>query len=487
MLDTELEHRLLKEELNNSTESEMKRILRRQKAEFRHSPVTEKEIRVDRLDRAIELLVDNADRIDEALQEDWSRPRFMNMLAEVGGAIARLKYARKNLHKWCKPRRVSPDFPFGILGAKAKIESRPLGAVGIVSPWNAPSMLSFGPLAAVFAAGNSAMIKPSEHVPTFAELLKTLVKKYFGEHELAVITGGADAGIEFTQLPFDHLVFTGGSSIAKNVLQAAANNLTPVTLELGGKSPVVIDASADIKRAALRIVSGKCLNAGQICVSPDYVFVPEQKLEEFLCVGLHVAKEQFPTIVDNDDYGSIINKKHFQRLTSYLDDARDRQVRIVAVEEVSQEMEGALKLPLHFVVNPPEDASVSQEEAFGPILTVLSYSDKDQVINFINARPHPLALYFFGEENEFRNKLLSTTMAGDVTINDVLFHSSQCALPFGGVGNSGDGSCYGEAGFHRLSYQRSIYQQTRIDSVLNMMRPPYTQKTLKSVMSMIKK
>jgi len=487
MLDTASVPNISGQSSEDRMETEMARILRVQKSEFQKNRVVDNSVRVSRLTRAIALLVENADAIDEALQEDWKRPKFMNMLAEVGGAIARLKYAIKNIDKWTRPEKVSPDFPFGFLGAKAYVENRPVGTVGIVSPWNAPSMLSFGPLAAAFAAGNSAMIKPSEFVPTFAELMKTLVAQYFEEHELAVITGDADTGIAFTGLPFDHLVFTGGSNIAKHVLRAAAENLTPVTLELGGKSPVVIGPTANIELAALRIMSGKGLNAGQICVSPDYVFVPESKLEGFLSTATRVASEQFPTITENEDYGSIINRRHFDRVKSYIEDATERNARVIPVVALSQEMESVLKLPMHFVVNPPQDAKIMQEEIFGPILTVLTYTDEDQVIEHINSNPHPLALYFFGEESSFRNNLLASTMAGDVTLNDVLFHSTQCGLPFGGVGNSGDGSCYGVEGFLRFSYKRSVYKQTKLDVVLNMMRPPYTAKTLKSAMSMVKK
>ena len=487
MLDTDLERSVDTEVPGEDINLEMGRILRRQKAEFQKNRLVDNSVRIDRLKRAIALLVDNADSIDKALQADWKRPIFMNMLAEVGGSIARLKYAIKNIDKWTKPEKVSPDFPFGLLGARAYVESRPVGTVGIVSPWNAPSMLSFGPLAAAFAAGNSAMIKPSEFVPTFAELLQTLVAKYFKEHELAVITGDADTGIAFTSLPFDHLVFTGSSHIARHVLRSASENLTPVTLELGGKSPVVIDSATDIELAALRIMSGKGLNAGQICVSPDYVFVPEEKLESFLKAATRVVSEQFPTIANNDDYGSIINRRHFDRLKSYLEDAKAKGARVIPVQDLTEEMETVLKLPMHLVVNPPEDTTIMQEEIFGPILTVLTYNNDDQVVEYINSKPHPLALYFFGEDSLFRKNVLANTMAGDVTINDVLFHSSQCGLPFGGVGNSGDGSCYGVEGFHRLSYKRSIYKQTKLDAVLNMMRPPYTQKTLKSAMSMVKK
>ena len=468
--------------------NDLKVIQEKQKVDFLADLPVSIEVRIDRLSRAVALLSDNASRINEAIQADWARPEIMTLLADVSDPIARLKYAIRYVRKWSKSRKYSPNFPFGLLGAKAHVSYRPVGVVGIISPWNAPIMLSFGPLAACFAAGNRAMMKLSEFNPTLSELLKSLVSQYFEEQELAIITGGPDVAAAFTGIPFDHLVFTGNPQIAKQVMRSAADNLTPITLELGGKSPVVIGPDANIELAATRIMSGKLLNAGQICVSPDYLFIEEDKLEQFVSVAKQVMNDQYPAMNENPDYCEIINQNHFERLNGYLEDACNKHVEVITINPGQMsDSDSRYKLSVSLLINPPDNSLVMQEEIFGPLLPIITYTKVEEIINHIRLKPSPLALYYFGSDTVFRRNVLDRTLVGDVTINDVLFHSSQVALPFGGVGASGNGSCYGIEGFYRMSHATSIYQQSPIEAVFKMLRPPYGDKALNAVKMMTRK
>ncbi|MEL6325085.1 MAG: aldehyde dehydrogenase family protein, partial [Pseudomonadota bacterium] len=305
-----------------NSRNEMMALLERQKAANIRDGLPSAEVRIDRLDRAIGLLVDFQDEIEEALVKDFGhRSRDASRFTDVASSITALKHARKHVGKWMRPERRKTELPF-FLGAKAEIQFQPKGVVGIISPWNFPVNLTFTPLAGVFAAGNRAMIKPSEFTEHTSNLMERMFRQAFSDEEVAVVTGGPDVGAAFTSLPFDHMLFTGATSIAYHVMRAAADNLVPLTLELGGKSPVVLGRSADLEKSASRIMAGKTLNAGQICLAPDYAFVPKERTREFVAHAQSAVAKMFPTLKDNDDYTSVINQRHYDRLTGYLEDAR---------------------------------------------------------------------------------------------------------------------------------------------------------------------
>jgi coniferyl-aldehyde dehydrogenase len=347
--------------------------------------------------------------------------------------------------------------------------------------------IPIGPLAGIFAAGNRCMVKLSEITPETSILLEKLISKYFDESELAGINGGPEVGAAFAALPFDHILFTGATGIARHILHAAADNLTPVTLELGGKSPVIISRSADIKEAALRIVSGKALNVGQVCLSPDYVFIPKEKRDSFLGYCQEHVRDMFPTMATNPDYSSVVNGRHRQRLQAHLDDARAKGAEIRELGQ-TESFAGQNRVPMTVVIEPNDAMTVMQEEIFGPIICVKTYSDIEECIRFIRARPHPLALYYFGQDKTEERYVLEHTLSGGVCVNDVMTHVSSEDLPFGGIGASGMGSYHGFDGFKTFSHHRAVYHQTKMNMMkLAGMMPPYGAKCEAQLKRMIKR
>jgi coniferyl-aldehyde dehydrogenase len=457
---------------------DMQGILARQKAAHLRDGAPTAEQRIERIDRCIALLVDHRTAIEDALNTDFgSRSREASAFADVAASIGPLKHAKAHLAAWMKPekRKTTPAI-LGLFGAKAEIRFQPKGVVGIISPWNFPVNLTFAPLAGILAAGNRAMIKPSEYTPATSELMKTMFGKVFSEEEIAVVTGGPEVGEAFAHLAFDHLIFTGATSIARHVMRAAAENLVPVTLELGGKSPVILGMSADLTVAAARIMNGKTLNAGQICLAPDYVLAPHDKVDGFVAAAQASVAKMFPTIKDNPDYTAIVAQRHYDRITGYIDDARAKVARIVELkpegEDLSQQEHR--KIAPTLILDPTDDMKVMQEEIFGPVLPVKSYRTVDEAIGYVNGRDRPLGLYYFGDDAAEREKVLSQTTPGGVTINDVIFHVAQEDLPFGGVGPSGMGSYHGVDGFREFSHRKAIYTQIKKDiGPLQAMRPPY--------------
>lgn len=442
------------------------------------------------IDKSIDLLVTHGDALAKAMAEDFGhRSIDQSNLTDIAGSIGALKHSKKHLRKWMKPEKRKVEFPLGLLGSKAQIQYQPKGVIGIISPWNFPVNLTFAPLANVFAAGNRAMIKPSEFTEKTSDLMAELIAKYYTDEEVAVVTGGPDVGAKFTQLPFDHMIFTGATSIAHHVMRAAADNLVPLTLELGGKSPVVLGKSADLDKAASRIMAGKTLNAGQICLAPDYAFVPEEKTGDFVGAAQAAVTKMFPDgLKDNDDYTSIVNQRHYERLNSYLDDARAKGAEVVEInpnnENFSQQPHH--KMAPHIVLNPTDDMKVMQDEIFGPILPLKSYKNTSDAVAYINDHPRPLGLYYFGDDAAERDMVLNNTTSGGVTVNDVIFHVAQEDLPFGGVGPSGMGAYHGRDGFFEFSHKKAIYTQTG-NEILAMMRPPYGEKFRKQVAGRMKK
>ena len=463
----------------------MQDILTRQRAAFTAELPVTAAIRKARLQRALAVLLDNKDKLVAALSEDFGhRSTEMSLVTDIMSSAKPLKHAIKHLGAWMKPENRPLDFPMKLLGARARVEFQPKGVIGIISPWNFPVNLTFGPLAGVLAAGNRAMIKPSEFTPVTSDLMKAMFAAAFDEAEIAVITGGAEAGKAFSELAFDHLVFTGGTGIARHVMTAAAKNLVPLTLELGGKSPTIISRSADIGVATERIAMGKMMNAGQICLAPDYLIVPQES-EAAVIEGLKTATaKMYPTLLANPDYTSVLGARHRERLEAHVTDAiaKGATVEIVnpANEDFSQQ--NTNKMPLHIIRNPTDDMTVMQEEIFGPLLPVRTYSTVDGAIDEVNRRDRPLGLYWFGKDDAEQRRVLDRTISGGVTVNDVIFHVSAEELPFGGIGNAGMGSYHGADGFKEFSHAKSIYTQPKIDLAgLAGFKPPYGDKTRKAL------
>jgi coniferyl-aldehyde dehydrogenase len=433
-------------------------------------------IRRDRLSRAIALLADHHDALAAALGADFGhRSRHVSLLADIAASIGALKFARDHLDRWVRPerRRVQPAV-LALFGARAWIEYVPKGVVGVMSPWNFPVNLTFAPLAGILAAGNRAMIKPSELTPQTSALMAKLIASAFDPTEITVVEGDAVTGAAFARLGFDHLLFTGSTAVGRAVAKAAAENLTPLTLELGGKSPVLLGDTADMALAARRIMAGKLMNAGQVCLSPDYALVPRARLGEFLAAAREAVAAMYPGMRDNPDYGAIINQRHFERLTNLVEDARARGVEIVSLQPPDEDwtQQPFRKFPPLLLVDPPDGALAMREEIFGPILPVRTYEGLDEALAVVNARPHPLALYYFGRDTAERRKVLDSTRSGGVTINDVVMHYAMEDLPFGGVGASGMGAYHGIEGFRAFSHARAIYRQPLLD-LTGMLRPPF--------------
>jgi len=456
----------------------MNAVLATQKAAHLRDGAPTAELRIDRIDRCIALLIDHRKAIEDALNEDFgSRSREATTFTDVAGSIGPLKHARDHLKKWMRPekRKTTPAI-LGLLGAKAEIQFQPKGVVGVISPWNFPINLTFAPLAGLLAAGNRAMIKPSEFTPATSALMAQMFGSVFSPEEIAVITGGPEVGQAFSELAFDHLIFTGATSIARHVMRAAAQNLVPLTLELGGKSPVIIGPSADMGVAAARVMFGKTLNAGQICLAPDYVLTQKDQLESFVSEAQGAVKKMFPTIKDNPDYTAIVAQRHYDRIAGYVEDARAKGARIIELkpddEDLSQQEHR--KIAPTLIIDPTDDMKVMQEEIFGPVLPVKTYGKLDEALAYINSHDRPLGLYYFGADQAEQDKVLTGTTSGGVTVNDVIMHVAQEDLPFGGVGPAGMGSYHGVDGFREFSHRKSVFTQIKKDiGPLQMLRPPY--------------
>ena len=460
----------------SDVEQEMRRVLEKQRdAHLKEGPPTF-EKRIEWLDRAINVLVSHKDAIADALREDFGhRSVHASLLTDVSGSIAPLKYAKENLKRWMRreKRKVTPSI-LGLLGAKAYVEYQPKGVVGVISPWNFPVNLTFTPLAGIFAAGNRAMIKPSEFTPRTSELMQRMFRSSYDESEVCVFTGGPEVGGAFTKLPFDHLLFTGATSIAYHVMRAAAENLVPTTLELGGKSPVIVGRSAEIPLAAKRVMMGKTLNAGQICLAPDYMLVPQEKARDFVAEADNAVRAMYPTLKDNPDYTSVINQRHYDRLTGYLEDAKAKGAEIIELNPAKEDFrqQPFHKIPPTIVLNPTDDMAIMKDEIFGPLLPVKTYAHVDEAVAYVNAHARPLGLYYFGSDAAEEESVLTRTTSGGVTVNDVVMHVSMEDLPFGGVGPSGMGAYHGVDGFRTFSHAKAVFKQAGRD-LTAMMRPPY--------------
>ena len=481
----------MSESYEETSQSQMQSILDRQRAGYLAEGVVSTETRMDRLERAVQVVKKHQKAFVQAMNEDFGhRSEHQSLFTDVASSVGPLRHAQQNLKRWQKKdkRKVTPGI-LALLGAKAWVEYQPLGVVGVISPWNFPVNLTFTPLAGVLSAGNRCMIKPSEYTPATSAAMAAGFAEEFDEEEIAVITLGPQTGADFSGLAFDHLLFTGATSVAKHVMRAASENLVPVTLELGGKSPVIISPKADMAPTTDALMAGKMMNAGQICLAPDYVFVPRDRMGEFVESSKRSVAKMYPTLLDNPDYTSVVNARHFERINGYVDEARERGVEVVEINPADEDFrqQSAHKIAPTLLIDPPEDSAVMQEEIFGPVMPIKSYDSLDETLDYVNSHDRPLGLYYFGTDQQETERVLNQTTSGGVTLNDVVMHVAQENLPFGGVGPSGMGAYHGEDGFRTFSHAKSVFKQATFNPAEKLgLRPPYGDKLMSLLKTQIK-
>lgn len=453
-------------------------VLAKQRAAFNANPNPDWTSRKVKLETLRDLILGHEAEFTAAISADFgNRAVEETLIAEIMVIKGGISHAIKHTPKWMKSRKAPVALQYK--PAKNVIIPQPLGVVGIISPWNYPLQLAIMPLVGVLGAGNRAMIKPSEYTPRLSQLLKEVLAKGFTEEEVFVATGGVDVASAFSALTFDHLVFTGSTSVGRIVGEAAGKNLVPVTLELGGKSPVIIDDSANMDITIPRIANGKLLNAGQTCVAPDYVLMPQSKINAFSEAMLKKAEEFYPKVAGNNDYTSIIADAHYARLQDLLEDAENKGAKIqTAGTDDKQQLAKERRVPLTIVTDTTPDMRIMQEEIFGPLLPVVASETLDDSLEMIQKGDRPLALYWFGEDKAKRDKVLQNSISGGVSINETAWHVVQEDMPFGGVGPSGMGAYHGEAGFRSFSHFKGVFIQSRFSQGKTLF-PPYTEKTHK--------
>ena len=451
--------------------------LQLQKAAFVAEGPVPAAVRQDRLQRCVDLLKTHADRICEVISEDFGgRHPVSTLTMDVQTPIGHLKYAKKNVARWMRPQRRASVFPFNLFGARAELRFQPKGVVGIAGTWNCPLFMLFGPLAGVFAAGNRAMLKPSDLSPATSQWLAETVPQYFDALELSVITGGMTTAQAFTRQAFDHLVFTGSTQVAKQIMRDAAENLVPLTLELGGKSPTVIGRSADIKKAAQSVVLARIQNGGQVCVMPDTVYVPRERMAEFVAEFKLLWQQMLPTVTGNQDLTAIANARHLERLENKIAQAEAAGAKVEYLGTASDSAADRRR-PLRLVQDAPADTAFAREEIFGQAMALESYDDVQAVVARINAGARPLALYYYGKDRQEQEYVLGHTLSGGACVNEAMLHVAVHDMPFGGVGASGMGCYNGPEGFAEFSHLRGVYHAGWWDPRRKLgMAPPYTDK-----------
>ena len=436
----------------------------------RAEPYPDYPTRLDRLTRLASALRDNRERIADALDLDFGgRARHETQLAEILTSLTEISTVRRSLKRWMRPERgsVGPAFWPG----KAEIRRQPLGVVGVIAPWNYPVYLAVSPLIDALAAGNRVMLKLSELTPRTADLLIEILAATFRPDEVGAVTGDATMGDAFAGLPFDHLIFTGSTAVGKSVMRRAADHLTPVTLELGGKSPALIAPDFPLSDAVPRIIYGKAFNAGQTCIAPDYVLLPEGLADEFVDRSRVAYRHYFPDATTSSDYTSVVSDRHRDRIDAAIAEARASGAQTIPLADMPGTV--ASRRPLTLVINPLPESVIMREEIFGPILPVLTYRDHESAIGLILARPRPLATYLFDRDEARIDRCLNQIVAGSFVINDVMWHIAQPELPFGGVGESGMGAYHGRWGFETFSKPTAIYRASRFN-IAGLLRPPFS-------------
>ncbi len=444
-----------------------------QKAEFLKNPMPSAKDRIRSLNKLKALIVENSDAIVSSISMDFSnRPESETLLAEIFPLLDAIEYSKSRIKKWMKTQKRRA--PLTIMPSTVEVMYQPLGVVGIVVPWNFPLFLGLSPLVSALAAGNRAMIKMSEFAPKTGELVQKLIHSTFDKNEVAVFTGEVDVSTEFTKLPFNHLVFTGATPVGKIVMRAAAEHLTPVTLELGGKSPTIIHDSFPIEEAAERIAFGKGMNAGQICVSPDYIFLPRSKVNAFAQAFVKAMSRNYPSLKANEDYTAIINDRQLNRLKSYVKDAEEKGARIITINPSDESFDGTRKFPMTLILDTNESMLIENEEIFGPLLPIKAYDDIEEAIQHVNERPRPLALYYFDYDKQRSDSVLARTHSGGACINDTLSHVAIDDAPFGGIGPSGMGHYHGKEGFLNFSKAKTVVRKGRIN-ITKFVAPPWNK------------
>ncbi|WP_422308461.1 coniferyl aldehyde dehydrogenase [Psychrobacter sp.] len=434
----------------------------------RTQPINDWATRANQLDNLEVMLSDNQALLAKSISADFGyRSESETQFAELFPSFTGISYAKKHGKRWMKAQRVSISALY--MPAHNEILPQPLGVVGIMVPWNYPLFLAIGPMIDALTAGNRIMIKMSEAAPQFAQTFADTISRYFSPDMVCVVIGEVEIAEEFSKLPFDHLLYTGSTAVGKKVMAAAAPNLTPVTLELGGKSPVLVLEDANLENVVNRVMMGKTLNAGQTCIAPDYVLIQRRYHEEFIRLAREWMEKHYPNIEDNPDYSRIINGEQFKRVKGYLDNLSGEGVHKLTAADSNIETR---LMPPVIVSEPAPDSDVMQNEIFAPILPLMHYDTLDDAITFVNERPRPLALYVFGDNNRDIDKVRTNTVSGGLCINEVVMHVVQHDLPFGGVGDSGTGAYHGKAGFERLSHMKPIFIQSKING-LNILLPPY--------------
>jgi coniferyl-aldehyde dehydrogenase len=445
------------------------------KAFLRDGPPSLKQRRVD-LAKLKQAVKTSANRIVGVISADFgSRSRHESLMAEVLTVCASIRHASHQLPCWMRSKHVSVNLE--LRPGRARILIQPVGVVGVIAPWNYPFLLTMMPLISALAAGNRVMLKPSERTPQTAQFIADLLGDLYSPEQVTTVLGDRDVGAQFSRLPFDHLFYTGSTAIGREVMRAAAENLTPVTLELGGKSPCILGTDAVLPGAVERILYGKLVNAGQSCIAPDYVLLPEAIKEAFVRLAGDAISRMYPTIDNNPDYTSIVDDHQYRRIVGYVEEARASGARVI---ELASANEGPgrniRKLPPTLVIEPGDELALMKEEIFGPVLPIKTYSRIDQAIDYVNQHPRPLALYYFGVNAKERSEVLRRTVSGGVSVNETLLHALVEELPFGGIGASGMGAYHGESGFQTFSHRKSVFEQSRFN-ILWMLRPPFTRMT----------
>ena len=456
---------------------ELHRLFAAQRQAYAANPMPPAAQRQQWLKALREVLSDERQALIDAISQDFShRSADETLLAELMPSLHGIHYASKHLKGWMKPSRRKVGAAFQ--PASAKVIYQPLGVVGVIVPWNYPLYLAIGPLVGALSAGNRVMLKLSESTPATGQLLKALLARVFPEDLVCVVLGEAEIGMAFSKLRFDHLLFTGATSIGKQVMRAAAEHLTPVTLELGGKSPAIVSADVPLKDAAERIAFGKTLNAGQTCVAPDYVLVPEDRVGAFVEAYRKAVRGFYPKLADNPDYTAIINDRQLSRLNGYLSDATSKGALLIPLFDQGQ----GRRMGHSLLLNVNDEMTVMQDEIFGPVLPIVPYTGLDQAFAYVNQRPRPLALYFFGYDKGEQSRVLNETHSGGVCINDTLLHVAQDDMPFGGIGASGMGHYHGHEGFLTFSKAKGVLTKQRLNAA-KLIYPPYG----KSIQKLIQK
>jgi coniferyl-aldehyde dehydrogenase len=460
-------------DLHETALVEMRRVFSVQRAASRQDPYPSESLRRDRIERLIQLLLAHQHELCKAVEHDYGRRSATNTrIFDILPPLNALKYARENLSMWMRPKRRRSNFPYNLIGAKSEVNYVPLGVVGNLSPWNFPLTLSLSPMGGLLAAGNRVMLKPSELTPATSETLRELVERIFEVNEVNVVTGGGDVAAEFCKLQFDHILFTGSTNVGRLVAQSAAANLVPVTLELGGKSPVLVSETASLSQVASRVAFAKLTNAGQICIAPDYVFINARYTDAFVTHLRAAAKTMYPEGVGANDYVNIISERHAARLRAHLSDAEARGNRVIPLFGAEKSADPRCVAP-SAVVMTKQEGSLMEEEIFGPLLPIVEVESMQDALQRVRARPRPLALYYFGTDGREIEQVTHEVACGGLVINDVMTHFLQDDLPFGGIGESGSGSYHGREGFEHFSHAKSVFTQSKFFDIGGLLRPPF--------------